>query len=203
MQRAARHVADGLDPRSAISNDHIGGEVDKFLGEPLRIPTVFVMVGNPVGSGYVASLAHPGGNVTGFSAFEPAIVSKWIQSLKEIAPATKRVTVLFYPDYEFLWRGAEAGGAALGIEVTQATCQSKAEIERALTISQDVEGMHSSSCLLRYLHPIASLLSSWRRRTVCRLYIRFDIMRLLVVSCLMELTRSMFFGARRYTLIVS
>jgi len=98
------------------------------------IPTVFVMVGNPVGSGYVASLAHPGGNVTGFSAFEPAIVSKWIQTLKEIAPATKRVTVLFYPDYEFLWRGAEAGGAALGIEVTQASCQSKAEIERALTM---------------------------------------------------------------------
>lgn len=97
------------------------------------IPTVFVMVGNPVGSGYVTSLAHPGGNVTGFSAFEPAIATKWIQILKEIAPATKRVTVLFYPKYEFLWRGAEAGGAALSVKVTQATCQSKAEIERGLS----------------------------------------------------------------------
>ncbi len=55
----------------------------------------------------VASLAHPGANITGFSAFEPAIAGKWMQILKEIAPATKRVTALFYPGYEFLWRGAE------------------------------------------------------------------------------------------------
>ena len=96
------------------------------------IPTVFAMVGNPVGSGFVESLARPGGNVTGFSAFEPAIAGKWMQLLKETVPATHRVAVLFYPGYEFLWRGAEDAAAALGVEVTQATCHNTDEIERAI-----------------------------------------------------------------------
>jgi len=120
-----------LSPDVIVANGTPGIEAVRNVTR--SIPTVFVMVGDPVGSGYVASLAHPGGNVTGFSAFEPAIAGKWIQTLKEIAPAIRRVTVLFYPGYEFLWRGAEAGAAALGIEVTQATCQSQVEIAQALT----------------------------------------------------------------------
>ena len=54
------------------------------------IPTVFVAVTDPVGSGYVAGLAQPGGNITGFSTFEPPIGGKWLETLKQIAPATGR-----------------------------------------------------------------------------------------------------------------
>jgi putative ABC transport system substrate-binding protein len=107
--------------------------IEAVLKATRSIPTVFVMVGNPVGSGYVTSLARPGGNVTGFSAFEPEIIGKWMQVLKEIAPATKHVAVLFYPGYEFLWPGAAPAAAALGLEVMQATCRNAAEIERAIS----------------------------------------------------------------------
>jgi putative ABC transport system substrate-binding protein len=67
--------------------------------EPLRrltqtIPIVFFQVNDPVGAGFVASLAHPGGNATGFSLFEFAISSKWVELLKEIAPSVKRIAVL-------------------------------------------------------------------------------------------------------------
>ena len=66
---------------------------------PLRqatrtIPIVFVAVVDPVGSGLVASLARPGGNVTGFTLFEYSIGAKWLELLKEIAPHTARVAVL-------------------------------------------------------------------------------------------------------------
>jgi putative ABC transport system substrate-binding protein len=58
------------------------------------IPTVFAQVGDPVGSGFVESLAHPGGNLTGFTTFESDIGGKWLQTLKEIAPWVTRVLVL-------------------------------------------------------------------------------------------------------------
>jgi putative ABC transport system substrate-binding protein len=90
-------------------------------------------VGNPVGSGYVASMSRPGANVTGFSAFEPEITGKWMQVLQETAPATRHVTFLTYPGYEFLWHGAEAAAAALGLAVSQATAHNPAEIERAIS----------------------------------------------------------------------
>jgi len=66
---------------------------------PLRqatrtIPIVFALVADPVGAGYVESLAQPGGNVTGFASFEYAIGGKWLELLKEIAPRTTRVAVL-------------------------------------------------------------------------------------------------------------
>src|SRR5262245_38377956 len=62
------------------------------------IPTVFVSVSDPIGSGFVASLVNPGGNVTGFITAEPSLGGKWLQLLKEIAPSVHRVAVLFRPE---------------------------------------------------------------------------------------------------------
>jgi ABC-type uncharacterized transport system substrate-binding protein len=59
---------------------------------------VFVYVTDPVGSGFVSNLARPGGNVTGFTSFEFSIGSKWLETLKQIAPAVRRVAVVFNPD---------------------------------------------------------------------------------------------------------
>ena len=64
--------------------------IEAVIPETGSIPIVFVLVGFPVGSGYVASLARPGGNMTGFSAFEPEIGGKWLQALKEAAPGLRR-----------------------------------------------------------------------------------------------------------------
>jgi ABC-type uncharacterized transport system substrate-binding protein len=59
---------------------------------------VFVYVTDPVGSGFVSNLARPGGYVTGFTSFEFSIGSKWLETLKQIAPAVRRVAVVFNPD---------------------------------------------------------------------------------------------------------
>jgi ABC-type uncharacterized transport system substrate-binding protein len=63
--------------------------------ETRTIPTVFVGVPDPVGDGFVASLARPGGNPTGLTNFEFAMGAKWLEILREMAPRTKRVAVLF------------------------------------------------------------------------------------------------------------
>jgi putative tryptophan/tyrosine transport system substrate-binding protein len=61
------------------------------------IPIVFTQVSDPVGSGFVSNLAHPGGNITGFHSFEPAIAAKWLDVLKQLAPSVRRVAVLHDP----------------------------------------------------------------------------------------------------------
>ena len=85
------------------------------------IPIVFIQISDPVGSGFVASLARPGGNVSGFQNFEPAMGGKWLGVLKEAAPGMSRVAVVFGSDAaantEFL-RAAEAVAPSLGVQVT-------------------------------------------------------------------------------------
>src|SRR6266851_3152072 len=66
--------------------------------ETRTIPIVFVFVPDPVGLGYVQSLARPGANITGFSSYDAAIIGKWLQLLKEVAPRVTRVAVIFNPD---------------------------------------------------------------------------------------------------------
>ncbi|HXW42839.1 MAG TPA: ABC transporter substrate-binding protein, partial [Xanthobacteraceae bacterium] len=61
------------------------------------IPIVFAIVSDPIGQGLLSSLAHPGGNITGFSNFEPGIIGKWLGLLREIVPHTTRVAVMFNP----------------------------------------------------------------------------------------------------------
>jgi putative ABC transport system substrate-binding protein len=62
------------------------------------IPIVFVQVSDPIGSGFIVNLAHPGGNITGFTNFEPTMVGKWVEMIKEIALAAARIAILFNPD---------------------------------------------------------------------------------------------------------
>jgi putative ABC transport system substrate-binding protein len=70
-----------------------------MLAATRTVPIVFTIVPDPVGAGFVDSLARPGGNATGFSQFEYGISGKWLELLKEIAPATTRVAVLREPTF--------------------------------------------------------------------------------------------------------
>ena len=76
---------------------HTSVPVIALRNETATIPIVFVQVADPVGSGFIANLARPGGNITGFQSFEPSRGGKWVEMLKEIAPGITRVRYLFNP----------------------------------------------------------------------------------------------------------
>jgi putative tryptophan/tyrosine transport system substrate-binding protein len=100
------------------------------------IPIVFTWVSDPVGSGFVTNLPHPGGNITGFHNFEPAIGGKWVAFLKQIAPDLRRVAVVHVPEIApnvaFL-HVVEAAAPSLGLSVTAAAVRNAADIERVLS----------------------------------------------------------------------
>jgi putative ABC transport system substrate-binding protein len=101
-----------------------------------KVPVVFVGVGDPVGDGFVASLAHPGGNITGFSGYENTMGGKWLEVLKETAPHLTRVMTIFHPEtpiHQAFWRSVEAAAPRLGLAVTPAGVHDAAEIERAMS----------------------------------------------------------------------
>lgn len=96
-----------------------------------KIPIVFFQVVDPVGQGFVANLAHPAGNVTGFSIFEPAIVSKWLELLKEMAPRVARVALVYNPDTA-PFAGYFLDSLSAGSPVAKLPIRDKSEIEPAL-----------------------------------------------------------------------
>jgi putative ABC transport system substrate-binding protein len=105
--------------------------------ETRSIPIVFVTAADPVGSGFVESLARPGGNITGFTNFEPSMGGKWLELLKEIAPGVTRVLIILHPEtavqVAFL-RAAEFAAPSLAVTLTAAGVHDAAEIERTLTV---------------------------------------------------------------------
>jgi putative tryptophan/tyrosine transport system substrate-binding protein len=99
------------------------------------VPIVFVVVSNPVGAGYVSNLSRPGGNVTGFSTFEPEMAGKWLQLLRQLTPGLKHVYMLLDPKFtgfNSLWQTVEEIAPRHGIVPRPAFASSLAEIERAL-----------------------------------------------------------------------
>jgi putative tryptophan/tyrosine transport system substrate-binding protein len=98
------------------------------------VPIVFAQVADPVGSGHVASLARPGGNITGFALYEPAIAVKWLELLKEIAPSIARVAVIYDPtDFNSKhMQEIEAVIASFGVQLSSFIIRSVSDIERAI-----------------------------------------------------------------------
>jgi putative ABC transport system substrate-binding protein len=103
--------------------------------ETSSIPIVFVFVGDPVGSGFAASLAKPGGNSTGFANFENSTGGKWLELFSEVAPNVKRVGFVFHPDAApnvGFYRAAEAAAPSLGMTVVPLPVHNAIEIERGI-----------------------------------------------------------------------
>jgi putative tryptophan/tyrosine transport system substrate-binding protein len=100
------------------------------------IPIVFVLVTDPVGQGFISSLARPGGNVTGFTFFEYAMFGKSLELLKEVAPAVTRVGFIFNPDmsayYDQFLLAFETQARQYSIELTVARVSTEAEIDAAV-----------------------------------------------------------------------
>ena len=103
--------------------------------ESRTIPIVFVNVSDPIGSGFVASLARPGRNLTGVLQYEAGIVGKWLAMLKEISPRLARVGLLANPKttaYDYFVRSAEAVAASLALVLVASPVETVADVERAV-----------------------------------------------------------------------
>jgi putative ABC transport system substrate-binding protein len=121
--------------------------------ETSTIPIVFVTVGDPIGGGFVQSMARPAGNTTGFTNFEPSIGGKWLELLKEVAPGVKRTLVILQtetPANAAFLRAAEAAAPTLQVTLAAPSVHNATEIEAA------VNGFaaESSGGLLVMPHPV-------------------------------------------------
>ena len=144
-----RWDASNSDPNQKFAKELVSLKPDVILvhGTPLTaslhretrtIPIVFGAVSDPVGEGFVESLSHPGGNITGFVFTEGEMSGKWLELLKEIAPNVKRAAAIFNPDTApgrglYYLPSFEAAARSLKVEPITAPVHSDAEIEAAVT----------------------------------------------------------------------
>src|SRR5215471_6073538 len=100
------------------------------------IPIVFVTVADPVGQGFVANLAHPGGNITGFSVFDAPMASKWLEMLTQITPPVTRVAMLFNPATtpyaNLILQAMEEAAPSFAIAVRAAPVNSDSEVDAVM-----------------------------------------------------------------------
>jgi len=121
---------------------HTTPVVTALQRETRAIPIVFTAIADPIGSGFIASLPHPGGNITGVMLYEPSVTGKWLSMLKEIAPQLARVAFVVNPAtatfYNYYLRAAEPISRSLGIDLVPTLVANTAEIESAIEVFASV-----------------------------------------------------------------
>jgi putative ABC transport system substrate-binding protein len=147
LQIEPRWIGHDVERRNAYATELVNASPDVIfacfsaqLAALLRathsIPIVFVGVSDPVGSGYVTSFARPGGNVTGFTFWEPSMGGKWVEALKELVPRLARIAIMMNPE-TVTGRGAgilknfESAAAAMSVEPVTSAVRSVNDIEAA------------------------------------------------------------------------
>ena len=131
----------------ALANELVNLQPDLIVGhstpvvaalqhEATQIPIVFVTVSDPVGSGFVASLPRPGGNMTGFINIEDSLGGKWIELLREVAPGIRRAGLIFNPETaphsDYYLRPFEAAARSYGVEPVAAFVRSSEDIDQVV-----------------------------------------------------------------------
>jgi putative ABC transport system substrate-binding protein len=133
LRRCAAELV-ALVPETILATS--GTTVPWLLQATRSVPVVFTQTPDPVGAGFVASLAHPGGNVTGFTNFEYSIGGKFLELLKEIAPQVRRAAVLRDvgdPAGVGQWGAIQTAAPSFGVELRPVDVRDAGEIERGLT----------------------------------------------------------------------
>ena len=141
--------ASNADQAGALAQELVAGQPEAIFafGTPIitalqrqtrTIPIVFAGVADPVGSGFIGSLARPGGSITGVMQYEASVTGKWLAMLKEISPTLMRAAFVVNPQtapfYKYYLRTAESLSQSLGIELVPTLVGNAAEIERAIEI---------------------------------------------------------------------
>jgi len=127
--------------RANVIVAHTTPSVIALRKETATIPIVFAQISDPIGAGFIANVARPGGNITGFSNFEASIGSKWIELLKETAPGLMRGAILFNPETapyvgRYYQGPFEAAARSFGVQPSASPVRSGAEIASALAALQ-------------------------------------------------------------------
>jgi putative ABC transport system substrate-binding protein len=134
MQRFAKELV-ALQPDLLLSSTT--PTTSALLQQTRTIPIVFAIVADPIGSGFVASFARPGGNVTGFTFTEPTMAGKWLELLKQIAPRVVRVAMLFNPvsaTYAEYWLNPfKAAAPSFAVEAIAAPVRNGSELESIIS----------------------------------------------------------------------
>jgi putative ABC transport system substrate-binding protein len=116
-----------------------------LLQHTRTIPVVFLLVADPVGSRFVASLPQPGGNATGFTPIVSSLGGKWVEQSKEIAPRVGRITLMFNPTAatfaEAYLSSFKAAAASLGVEASVAAVHDMHEVEALVSASDPNSGL--------------------------------------------------------------
>ena len=134
-ERIGAHAAElvGLTPDVMLGSG--SANLAALLRTTRSLKIVFVLISDPVAQGFVRSfnLAHPGGNITGFSAFEPSMAGKWLDLLKQASPGLRRVVVIFNPDTspqsKLFVPAIEAAASSLAVEVVAAPVHATGDFE--------------------------------------------------------------------------
>ncbi len=134
IQRSAKELV-ALLPDLVLSNST--PTTAALLQQTRTIPIVFVVVSDPVGSGFVASFPRPGGNATGLTNIEPSMAGKWLELLREIAPRVNRVAILFNPATatfaDYYLNPFKAAAASFGVEAVIASVRDGSELESVIS----------------------------------------------------------------------
>ena len=144
------------------------------------IPIVFMAISDPVGSGFVASLPRPGGNITGFIDTEASMAGKWLELLIEIAPAVKRSAIMFNPDTapgggSYFLTSFEAAARSFKMEPMIARVQSEAEIETVMNSlgREPSGGLVVMPDAYMHVHSALIILSAARNKVLAVSYTKF------------------------------
>jgi ABC-type uncharacterized transport system substrate-binding protein len=185
--RIEQRWTDGnIDRAQAFAKELVQRQPDVFLSattpataalhrETRTIPIVFVVVSDPVGAGFAASLSKPGGNLTGFINIEASMAGKQLELLKEVAPRIKRAAIMFNPDTapgrgSYFLGSFEAAARSLAVEPITVHVRSDAEIESAIiSLGRDQGGLVVMTDSFMGVH-LGTIISSEARNNVATIF---------------------------------
>jgi putative tryptophan/tyrosine transport system substrate-binding protein len=139
--------------------------IDALHRETNSIPIVFVLLNDPVGAGFIANYARPGGNITGFTFLEVSLIGKWLELLKQVAPDTRRAALLFNPDltpyFEKFLRSSEPMQRSTAVTIQREPVHDWEELQQVVTEVAREPGssliLPSDPFIVSNLPPIARL----------------------------------------------